>query len=220
MEDIIFKEVLFNAMRWFKLLKDKMGWKRKKRPLTDPETDLKNKLSYAVAAIQIQCKRLDLAINKLKEKDRYYYLRILNALRLHDKKKAIIYANELSEVRKALKSVNFVKLALEQIAVRLLTLKDIATVVKQLSPAIKIINSVKKEIAGVLPQAEEELSSLSDQLTRILVDASQMENFAVDLTTTDLEAEKILSQAEEQVERELKEKLPPIPSFSKEALKT
>ena len=77
MEDIIFKEVLFNAMHWLKVLKDKIGWRDKTGPSTKPEADLKIKLSYSVATIQIQCKRLDLDINKLKEKDRYYYLRIL-----------------------------------------------------------------------------------------------------------------------------------------------
>ncbi len=204
-------------MSWFRALwrrgeKNKAVKERIKRALS-PETDLRNKLNATINALQVQCKKLELAILRLKEKDKYYYVRILGSLRARDRKRAIIYANELSEVRKALRSVNYVRLALEQVVIRLSTVKDMGDAASKLAPAIKIITSIRGAISEILPQAEEELTEIADQLDKLLIDTTQMERTTVNLSLSDLEAEEILMKAERDVEKEMREKLPPIPSI-------
>ena len=60
-------------------------------------------------------------------------------MRTYDRNRAALYANELAEVRKALRSINQAKLAIEQISLRIGTVKDIGDIVVTLAPAMSVI---------------------------------------------------------------------------------
>ncbi|RLG60675.1 hypothetical protein DRN86_01905 [Candidatus Geothermarchaeota archaeon] len=176
-----------------------------------PKVKIRERIDFAIRQLNIQSRKLDIALASLKEKDKHYYNKILDALRMRDRNRAILYANELAEVRKALRIINQAKLALEQIALRLSTVKELGDIVVTLSPAVSVIKSIRGSLSTVLPQADEEFSSISDLLSNILVDAGQIGGLTVDFTTANEEAEKILRAAEEQVEKEMREKLPAVP---------
>lgn len=191
--------------------KDK-GMSDKIRSHLAPKKQLRARIEQAIRALELQNRKLDVALRSLKEKDKYYYSKVLNALRAHDRNRAILYANELAELRKAIKSISTAKLALEQIALRLSTVKDIGDVMVTISPAMSVVKGVRENITHVLPQAENELAEIQDMLTRILVDAGQVAGITVDFRVANDEAERILKEAEAQVEKEMRERLPGIPS--------
>jgi|Deesub1362B_J571_1020462.scaffolds.fasta_scaffold00004_322 division protein CdvB (Snf7/Vps24/ESCRT-III family) len=178
-----------------------------------PKKQLRTRIEQAIRALELQNRKLEVALRSLREKDKYYYSKVLNAIRAHDRSRAVLYANELAELRKAVKSISTAKLALEQIALRLSTVKDIGDVMVAISPAMSVVKGVRDNITHILPQAENELSEIQDILTRILVDAGQMAGVTIDFRAANDEAERILKEAEAQVEREMKERLPGIPSF-------
>ena len=184
-----------------------------------PKTQIRDKITVAARRIDIQARRLDRAYVTLKEKDKRYYNTVMKAVQVKDKKRAALYANELAEVRKAMMSIHKASLALEQISLRLDTLKDMGDIAVTLTPAISVIKSIRGVISGVLPQVERDFDNLSDLLSNIIVDARMAGGINIDFSTANMEAEGILRQAEDQVKEEMKEKLPPVPYMEKEDLK-
>ena len=176
-----------------------------------PKTQLRNRIDSAVRALDLQGRKLDIAFHSLREKDKHYYNKIVDAMRTYDRNRAALYANELAEVRKALRSINQAKLAIEQISLRIGTVKDIGDIVVTLAPAMSVIKNVKGSLSNVLPQADDEFNTISDLLSSILVDAGQTGGITLNFSAANDEAEKILADAEGQVESEMKEKLPSVP---------
>ncbi len=202
------------------------SWTGKESGLTDrmrealkPKTQIRGRIDGAVKALDLQSRKLDIALVSLKEKDKHYYNKIVDSLRSYNRNKAALYANELAEVRKALSSINQAKLAIEQISLRLSTVKDIGDIVVTLAPAMSVIKSVRGSISDILPQADDEFNTISDLLSSILVDAGQMGGITLNFSTANEEAEKILKGAEMEVEREMKDKLPSVPSAEREEIK-
>ncbi len=186
------------------------------RKQLSPKKKLRDKIQQATHSLELQNRKLDVALRTLREKDKYYYTKVLEALRTHDRSRAILYANELAELRKALKSISAARLALEQITLRLNTVKDIGDIMVAISPAMSVVKGVRENIMHVLPQAEDELYGIQEMLTHILVDAEQTAGINIDFTAANDEAERILREAEAHVEREMKEKLPGIPAVGEE----
>lgn len=184
-----------------------------------PKTQLRNKIDSAVRALDLQKRKLDIALVSLREKDKHYYNKIIDSLRAYDRNRAALYANELAEVRKALRSINQAKLAIEQISLRLSTVKDIGDIVITLAPAMSVIKSVRGSLSDILPQADNEFSTISDLLSSILVDAGQMGGITLNFSTANEEAERILKEAQAQVESEMKEKLPSVPGLEAEGIR-
>jgi division protein CdvB (Snf7/Vps24/ESCRT-III family) len=195
------------------------GVQDKFKDALQPKTQLRNKIDSAVRALDLQSRKLDIALVSLKEKDKHYYNKIVDALRAYDRNRASLYANELAEVRKTLRSINQSKLAIEQIGLRLSTVKDIGDIVVTLAPAMSVIKSVKGSLSDVLPQADNEFNTISDLLSSILVDAGQMGGITLNFSTANEEAERILRDAQTQVETEMKEKLPSVPGIEVEGVR-
>ena len=142
------------------------GLQEKVKDALKPKTQIRGRIDGAVRALDLQGRKLDIALVSLKEKDKHYYNKIVDALRTYDRNRATLYANELAEVRKALRSINQAKLAIEQISLRLTTVKDIGDIAVTLAPAMSVLRSVKGIISTILPQADEEFNSISDLLSR------------------------------------------------------
>jgi division protein CdvB (Snf7/Vps24/ESCRT-III family) len=125
--------------------------------------------------------------------------------------RATLYANELAELRKMSKIILFSKLSLEKVLLRLGTIKEIGELVVAMAPAVEVVRSIKSSLAGVLPDAEQELSELSELLNSLVVEAGQVTGQALTLEATE-EAQKILEEAMAVAEQKMREKLPEIPT--------
>lgn len=175
--------------------------------------DVKRALAKASSVLKAQVARLDEALNKLKEKDRLYYSKAVSLLRSGSRKEAIVYANELAEVRRVIRSVNYIRLAIEQVILRLSTINDLSEATTKIAPAIRILRSIRGFISGVIPQTEDELARLFEELMAVIVETSQSESLPEEMPIADEEAERILKEAERQAEAEVSSKLPPIPDI-------
>ena len=67
----------------------------------------KKKLEEAVRSIQTQIISLDNLLLRLKERDKHIFSEVIRCVRLNNKRKASIYANELTQVRNLIKQVIF-----------------------------------------------------------------------------------------------------------------
>jgi division protein CdvB (Snf7/Vps24/ESCRT-III family) len=196
-----------------------IGSKIKETLERNDEGDLKAKVDEAYRSLKKQINDIDTARTRLLSKDSLYYEKIVDALKKDQRNRAIVYANEIAELRKVIKSIHHTKLALEQLSVRLSTVRDVGDIVSTLAPATRLLQTLRKDVSFVLPHADKQMDELSDMLNTTLVEAGQMSGVSVDFSVANAEAEKILRDAEIQVEGELEEQLPSVPvSDSKEGV--
>jgi hypothetical protein len=85
----------------------------------------------------------------------------MGALKKNNREKAAICATELSEVRKLVKFLYNVQLAIERVIMRLETIRELGDIVNDLKPALRLLQGVSQELFQVLPDVSSELDSVN-----------------------------------------------------------
>ena len=111
------------------------SWDAPQKKAPTPPGPLKPHIENAINLINAQNQRLDFANARLSEKDRTIFAKVVDSYTKHDRQRAMMYANELAEVRKLEKRVLQIKLALETISLRLTTVKDYGDFLNTVTPA-------------------------------------------------------------------------------------
>lgn len=173
-----------------------------------PQQPLRYKLSLAIRRIETQAKALENAINNLSRRDKSLFSKVVDAYSEHDIKRAKVYANELAELRKTINLMSNAKLALERIALRLGTITHIGNAASVIAPALEILRDVRSNIVGLMPNAENEISSIMTMLDEIMIESGQVAGAGFDFEPTSEEAQKILEEAALVAEERMKEKFP------------
>jgi division protein CdvB (Snf7/Vps24/ESCRT-III family) len=194
-------------------------WEAKEEKVSPPSGPLKPHIENAIRLIQSQAQRLEFASARLAEKDKTLFSKIVDAFTKHDRQKAIIYANELAEIRKLEKRLLQVKLALETIALRLTTVRDFGDFLHVVTPAISIVKSIQPSVLQIVPEAEKGFTTLSESLYSLVTEAGAGAGLNVSFETANEEAMKILNEAAVTAEQKIKEKLPELPEDVKEEVK-
>ena len=149
------------------------------------------------------------------EKDQLIFKRIVYAMQNHDSQYAKVLSNELSQIRKMDKMVCSAKLAMEQIQLRLNTITELGDVVVTLSPAMSVIKGIQGGLSSMMPESDQSFGQISDLLSNIMNDSSQIPN--TEISGTGMISEdsmKILEEASMVVEQSMKDKFPDLPSSS------
>src|SRR5918994_97907 len=176
---------------------------------------LKPKIEDAQKKLQMQISKLDGISNKMQEKDHLIFKRIVYAMQNHDSQYAKVLSNELTQIRKMNKMVSSAKLAMEQIQLRLNTITELGDVVVTLSPAMSVIKGIQGGLSSMMPEADQSFGQISDLLSSIMNDSSQIPN--TEISGTGMISEdsmKILEEASMVVEQSMKDKFPDLPSSS------
>ncbi|MEM1525404.1 MAG: Snf7 family protein [Nitrososphaerales archaeon] len=183
-----------------------------------PQEPLRMRLEQATRRIHAQITKLDTTLTRLKDRDSSLFRKVVAALQIHDNQTALALSNEIAEIRKIVKIVSQAKIALEQIVLRLETVRDFGDLAVTLTPTVSIIKSIRSGLASIMPEAEHEISEISGLLSSILVDAGQLGGLSLNFEAANEDAEKILSEASAIAEQRMKEKFPelPIPPSSSE----
>jgi division protein CdvB (Snf7/Vps24/ESCRT-III family) len=175
-----------------------------------PQQPLRQKISLAAKRIESQSQMLEAAVNGLIQRDKSLFSKIVDAYSEHDLKRATMYANELVELRKTINLMSNAKLALERIALRLSTITQLGNITAIVAPAIEVLKDVRVSIAGIMPNAENELNAIMGMLDEIMLESGQPLEAGFSFEPTSEEAQKILSEAALVVEERTKEKFPEI----------
>ena len=174
----------------------------------------------------MQRNKLAQATFRLKERDKILFQSCINALNNKNKEKATICANEMSEVRKLIKFLYNIELAIERVLLRLETIKELNDIVFDLKPALKLLQNVSQQLFEVLPDVSSELSKVNEaisetlQSTKITADES-----IIPVGRKTPEGEEIIHEVSSYLEQKISEKLPEppatfeIPEAEKTALK-
>lgn len=175
-------------------------------------TPIKVQIEQANRQVRLLIGQLNVAVGRIKQRDEEIFRHVVASLARHDNQHAIVYANELSEIRKLGKMVTQAQLAMEQISLRLGTITDLGEIASSLAPAVAVIRSMKDGLQTVMPDAEREMGEISGLLSSILVDASATGGLSLNFDAANEEARKVLDEAASVAEERMKENFPEIPS--------
>lgn len=180
---------------------------------------LREVIAKSIHKLRAQRCKLEQAVFRLMERDKKLSETCVNALRNDDKDKATVWATEIVEVRKLIKSLRHAELAIERIITRLETLKELSDVVSDLKSALKVLRSVSKELFEVLPEISSELSKINDVIdetlcsTRIIVDAS-----VIPINEVTLNGKGVLKEVSDLLQQRVSERLPEPPTLETKEL--
>src|ERR671921_2706729 len=141
-----------------------------------PPSPLKPRIEEAQKRLHSQISKLENMSMKMEEKDQIIFKRVISAMQSHDSQYAKILSNELSQIRKMNKMITSAKLALEQIQLRLNTITELGDVVVTLSPAMSVIKNIQGGLSSMMPEADQSFGQISDLMSTIMNDSSQIPN--------------------------------------------
>ncbi len=134
-------------------------------------------------------------------------------MKRNNKEKAAMCANEIGEVRKLLKFLYSVQLAIERVILRLETLKELSDIVIDLKPALKLLQNVSSDLFRVLPDVSSELNNVNETIretlcaTRLSADES-----LIPVGKKTAAGEEVLDEVSSFLEQKLSESLPEPPA--------
>ena len=176
----------------------------------------------SILTLRVQQNKLEQAGYRLKERDKVLFESCMGALKRNNKEKAAICANEISEIRKLVKFLYSVQLAIERVVLRLETIRELSEIVVDLKPALKLLQDVSHDLFQVLPDVSSELNTVNTTISETL--------YATKITTDEslipvnkktAGGEEILKEASSFIEQKLVENLPEPPTtITSEKMKT
>jgi hypothetical protein len=135
------------------------------------------------------------------------------ALKKNNKEKAAMCATEIAEVRKLVKFLYNVQLAIERVVLRLETIKELGDIVADLKPALKLLQGVSQELFQVLPDVSSELNTVNQTIQDTLHATKLTADESVIPVGKKTEAgEEILKEVSCFIEQKIAETLPEPPT--------
>lgn len=177
-----------------------------------PKGPLKPRMEQAIKRLQTQIGKMDGMITKLKQRDEKLFKRIVVATQQHDMTASRVLSKELAEVRKVTKLLGNARIALEQIELRLSTFHDLGDTVVTIMPTIGLMKSLRSSLVQFMPEADRELSGMTEMLSGLMTDTFHGGDFGIDSGVTDEESEKIIQEAAAVAEAAVNDKLPSMPA--------
>jgi len=166
----------------------------------------------AVPKLKTQQVKLEKVIVKLTQRDKILFKCCAVALKEKNKERAIIYANELAEIRKLTKVIYHTQILVERIILRLETLKEFNSAFADLKPVLKNLQTISKSLSTFMPQMAVEMERVNESIFEVItmskIDSSKLE-VPTDIKTPG--GEEVLAEVAEFLEEQITEKLPEPP---------
>src|SRR3989454_4570360 len=176
-----------------------------------PQQPLKPRIELAKNKIQAQNQKLETILEKLRGKEKSLFNQVVSALQKHDTQHGKMLSNEIAQVRKTTKMISQLKMALEQIQLRLESTIDLGDVMVAIGPAMGALTRVRSGLAGVMPEVDRELGEINGVFSDIMMTAGSTGNasFAFDASGEDVE--RILAEAGAIAEQRMSDSFPEVP---------
>ena len=172
---------------------------------------LKPTMESAKNRMGIQTQKLDTLLEKLKSKDRALFNQIVTHLQNHDSQQSKMLSNELSQVRRTIKTISQLKMSLEQVHMRLESTIDIGDALTALKPAVGTLSKVKTGLSGLMPNVDVELGEINDVFSDIMVNANSTSDIGFALNPSGGDVTNILAEASMVAEQRVTDNFPDVP---------
>jgi division protein CdvB (Snf7/Vps24/ESCRT-III family) len=177
---------------------------RTQKPLKPTMESAKNRLG-------IQTQKLDALLEKLKSKDRTLFNQIVTHLQNHDSQQSKMLSNELSQVRRTIKTISQLKMSLEQVHMRLESTIDIGDAITALKPAVGTLSKVKTGLNGLMPNVDTELGEINDIFSDIMVNANSTSDIGFAMNPSGGDVNNIIAEASIVAEQRVTDNFPDVP---------
>ena len=176
-------------------------------------TPLKYRISTSLSTMKVQQRKIENTSRHLEQRDRMLREKCVAALQAKDHSLASMYANECAEIRKIVKITLHSELALEQVALRLETVKEFGDIAYTMSSVSGVVGLLKNNLRNVIPEVSLKLSEVHDSLEDMVVEVGEATEESVDSEATSGEAQRILTEANVVAEQKMKERFPELPTM-------
>ncbi|SVB83897.1 uncharacterized protein METZ01_LOCUS236751 [marine metagenome] len=182
------------------------------REAIKPQGALKPRIQTAVNKLQIQTSKMDAMLAKLGQRDRQVFDRVVVALKNHDTSGSRVLSAELSEIRKVSRTLSNARMSLEQVQLRLSTIHDLGDAMIAIGPAMSTMKGLKSSLGKFMPEADSELSSMTQTLNGLMVDSISGDAFSMESEVSNAETESILQEANAVAEQQADQQFPSVPT--------
>jgi division protein CdvB (Snf7/Vps24/ESCRT-III family) len=163
--------------------------------------------------LRLQQSKLEQATFRLKERDKILFRTCITSLKNNNKERAAVFANEIAEIRKLIKFLYNVELAIERVILRLETIKELGDIVIDLKPALKLLQGVSQELFEVLPDVSTELEKVNEAISETLYSTKiTADESVIPVGKKTPGGEEILKEVSSFLEQKLSEELPEPPA--------
>ncbi|HLC01045.1 MAG TPA: Snf7 family protein [Candidatus Bathyarchaeia archaeon] len=174
---------------------------------------LRDIASKSILTLRVQQNKLEQASYRLRERDKVLFESCMGALKRNNKERASICANEISEIRKLIKFLYSVQLAIERVILRLETIKELSEIVVDLKPALKLLQDVSSDLFQVLPDVSAELNTVNSTISETLYATKiNTDESVIPVSRKTQGGEEILKEVSTFIEQKLVENLPEPPT--------
>ena len=179
-----------------------------------PEARLKNKMYDAGKKMESQILRLEQTHTKLKQNYDHVFKKIVDAKKMRNESRAMTYAIELQEIKKAKNKIAEAKLAMEQIKLRLNTVSELGDIVVTLSPCMSLIKGLAPSISTLMPQMHTSMEDLTSMFSDMLTDSSLSQESMTPIHQGNTDTDAILQEAHNVIEGKTRTAMPEPPTTS------
>lgn len=172
---------------------------------------LRNKISSTVYRLNMVQKKLDDSHLRMERKHKTLFNKCVRSQEDKNSAVAIMYANECAQVRKMAQTIITSRLALEQVTLRLETVKDFGDIAAEVVPASKVIQNVRGSLSGVIPEVSMQLGNIGQTLDSLILEVGETTSQSWSSIATGEDAEKILEEATVIAEQKVKDGFPQLP---------
>jgi len=163
--------------------------------------------------LKVQHNKLEQATYRLRERDKILFQSCIGALRNKNRERAAICANEIAEVRKLIKFLYSVELAIERVILRLETIKELSEIVVDLKPALRLLQNVSQELFEILPDVSSELNKVNDTISETLYSTKiTADESIIPVNRKTPGGEEILNEVTSFLEQRISQNLPEPPA--------
>jgi len=161
--------------------------------------------------LKIQSEKLNRTSERLKQRARELFEQCVKAEQERDTARATVYANEIAQLRKMMRTILKSQLSLDKVILRLETVKEFGDVMHVLQPATSIIKQVQSELTGLVPEVAYNLRKVDEMLEGIVIEAGNVAGASVYVSVNDSEAQRVLEEAAEIAAQRMKNSFPDLP---------
>jgi len=179
-----------------------------------PPIPLKERVSQSIYRLKSQQTRLENSILRMQRHDKNLFDKCVSAQMAKDTSRAALYASECAEIRKMASIALRCQLALEQVTLRLETIREFGDIASTMGPVADVVRAIKSQISGVIPEVSYELGEIGETLNGVVIEVGQATGQSYDDVAFNQEAQKILGEATVVAEQKMLEKFPDLPRVS------
>ena len=168
-------------------------------------------VNNAISVINAQISHLKSIDTKFSAMDANFSSKIAQNIKLGNNARANVIANELSAMRRLRKNTQNVSLALEVVAIRFSTITEFSMMMDTINPTVEMLVDIQKDLSKAVPSATEVISQVHTLSSDVLINSSINTDVGKIGAVVDNDALSILSDVQNSLEDEAKEKLPEVP---------